>query len=123
MKAFGHKRPVRDKSGNIIDQRPSPVRVRTIDPLGGSFGPDKERRLILTMGEKDMVYMRPERTSVKRTVGIRAVDLYRHILMCVANSAQLEKARATKARKQAARERRNLDAAERRLRKSAKEGR
>jgi hypothetical protein len=49
-----------------------------VDPLGGEFGPDKRRRLVVTCKDGDVIEFRPERT--RQTVTVRAVDLYRFAL-------------------------------------------
>jgi hypothetical protein len=97
VRNFGHKRPVRDELGRIVDFISSPVAAITLEKLGAAFGPDKKHRLIVTLAEGDLVILRPERTA--RPIAIAAKDVYRFALMCKANLANLEKARAAKARK------------------------
>lgn len=82
------------------------------------FGADKHRRLVVTLGAGDLIVMRPSGT--RREITLDAADVYHYAIRCRANLVRLEKARETKAKKAAQRERRNLDAAERRLRASAK---
>lgn len=97
MKTFGHMRPVRDKDGQIIDSKPSPVKVRTLDGLSGNFGSDRNKRLVFTMKAGDLIEIRPERTA--RAVNIKAQDLYGYCLRCAANLETLAKARERKAKK------------------------
>jgi hypothetical protein len=118
MRAFGHQRPTRDKDGNITGQKYSPVRVRTIDPLGGSFGSDKRRRLIVELAHGDTIRMKPEGT--RRWISLEAKHVYQHALMGAANKVRMEKLSKRKAVVSAARERRRLDAQERRMREQAK---
>jgi hypothetical protein len=120
MKTFGHKRPVRDDRGNITGQKESPVRAITIDELGGAFGADKRRRLIVELAAGDVITFRPSGTTRKRTITLRAVDAYRFAIQCRANLANLEKARAKKARKAERLAAARLASAERRLTARAK---
>lgn len=108
MKTFAHFRPVRDESGQIIGQKPAPCSRVTAAELGGNFGSDRRRRLVVTLLAGDLVSFRPERT--RQVVTMLAVDLYRVALRAVANRISLEKARnrkvAVAARRMAARIRR-----------------
>ncbi len=101
MKTFSHKRPVRDADGQVIGMKPaSAVRV-TRAQLGGEFGPDSERRLVVSLVDGDLIEFRPERTrQVKR---MAATDLYRYVLRCEVNRVLLERARDAKRRKADAR--------------------
>lgn len=116
MRSFDHKRPERDKDGKIIGHKESPVGAVTRDPLGGAFGSDKKRRLVVTLCGGDVIRFRPHGT--RRTVDLRAVDAYRWAIQCEANRKILEKARAKKAKKAEVRERRALDRMEKKLRQS-----
>lgn len=98
MRQFGHVKPTRDDTGTITGSRSSPVRVRTVEPLGTGYGPDKDKRLILTAHHGDLVGLRPERTS--RELLITAQDLYSYMIRCQANLVTLAKARERKERKQ-----------------------
>ncbi len=113
MRYFGHKRPVRDDAGQVVDQLDSPAQAITREPLGGAFGPDKARRLIVTMASADLIVLRPERTC--RPVHIAAKDVYRLALLARANLANLEKARARKAKRAASLAAIRVARAERRL--------
>jgi hypothetical protein len=97
VKNFGHKRPVRDEAGKIVDFKSSPAQAITLEALGGAFGPDRKHRLIVTLAEGDLIILRPARTT--RPISVAAKDVYRFALLCRANLANLEKARAAKARK------------------------
>jgi hypothetical protein len=118
VRLFGHKRPIRDVDGNITGQKESPVCAVTREPLGGAFGADKRRRLIVALAAGDTIQLRPHGT--RRSISLRAADVYRYAIQCQANLANLERARARKAKKGEQRERARLDAAERRLREAAK---
>ncbi len=113
MKTFSHTRPVRNEAGEEIGRAPIPARRVTVAELGGSFGPDSRRRLIVMLTPGDVILFRPERT--RQAVSMLAVDCYRYVLTCKANAAHLAKARERKAAKQVVRERRRRAAVEKRL--------
>lgn len=113
MRNFGHKRPVRDESGAVVEYIPSPAAAITLETLGGAFGPDKAHRLIVSLDAGDLIILRPERTA--RPMAIAAKDVYRFALQCRANLANLQRARAAKARKAQRLAARRIAAAERRL--------
>jgi hypothetical protein len=91
MKSFGHQRPVRNDAGEITGMVISPVRVRTIQTLEHAYGPDHDKRLVLTSHPRDIIGLRPERTQ--RELFIEAKDLYAHLIRLEANRALLQKAR------------------------------
>jgi hypothetical protein len=97
MRTFGHRRPRRDESGKVIELKESPVCAVTLEELGHAFGSDHDKRLVVSLERGDRIVLRPARTA--RPVEITAKDLYRHLLLCKANHAQLERARARKAAK------------------------
>lgn len=113
MKTFRHTRPVRDTQGGIIGEKLAPIFRVTVDPIGSCGGRDKRRRLVVGLEAGDVISFRPEGTRQKVTA--KALDLYLQILRWRAGAAQLERARARKARKQAQRERQALRRADRRL--------
>lgn len=80
MRTFGHKRPVRDAAGQVIANLPSPVAAITRDELGGQFGSDKRKRLVVTLGDGDVVIMRPSGTQ--REASGTAADIYRFLIRC-----------------------------------------
>ena len=84
MRQFGHQRPVRDGTGHILKMVDSPVSAVTRDELGGSFGKDKHKKVIFTMGAGDVILMRPVGTS--RTIRVEAKTVYRYALQCAALS-------------------------------------
>lgn len=84
MKTFGHTRPVRDPSGAVAGRRPAPALRATEEPLGAGFGPDKHRRLVVSLVAGDLIVFRPER--LREGVTIRAVDAYRWALQCKAEA-------------------------------------
>lgn len=118
MRTFGHKRPVRDAEREIIGQKESPVKAITIEPLGGAFGADKRRRLVVTLAGGDVIKLKPHGT--RREVSVGAADVYRYALMCIANGARMNKLRDRKVAVAARRERQKLAAQERRMRAAAK---
>ena len=106
MKTFAHTRPIRNEAGEIINAKPAPCSRCTVAALGGQFGSDKRRRLVVTLKAGDVIEFRPERT--RQTVTMLAVDLYRVALRAMAGRAQLEKARAKKESKARARSARRI---------------
>lgn len=71
-------------------------------PLDGSYGPDRGRRLAVTLvpgtdAIPDLVEIRPEGTRRVETVAV--VDIYRWAIQSRVNRCRLEKAREAKARK------------------------
>jgi hypothetical protein len=113
MKTFSHQRPVRDEAGQIISQKPAPVSRVTVAELGGQFGADRTRRLVVSLKAGDLIEFRPERT--RQTITMLAADLYRSVIRAQAQSRALEKARATKAAKLAKRQAIAIRSAEKRL--------
>lgn len=78
MKTFNHTRPVRNEAGEEIGRAPLPARRVTAAELGGSFGPDKRRRLVVMLTAGDVIVFRPERT--RQAVSLVAADCYRYAL-------------------------------------------
>jgi len=115
MKSFNHQRPIRNNSGEIVGQKPAPVSRKTAEPLGGQFGRDKRKRLVVTLCAGDVIEVRPERTQ--RTLSITAADLYSTLLRCAASRALLERARQAKERKKETRARRQIARADAKLRR------
>jgi hypothetical protein len=97
VKEFGHKRPVRDGAGQIAGMVDCPAQARTKDMCGSRFGPDSERRLVVSLEAGDLVCVRPERT--KREYKVVAKDLFFWLLRAEANRLNLERARDVKSRK------------------------
>jgi hypothetical protein len=98
MKTFGHVRPVRDEAGNIIGSKQAPARRVTVAELGGSFGPDKHRRLVVCLAAGDVILFRPQ--STRQEVSVLAVDCYRFALRCqsAADAAEKHQRRKERAR-------------------------
>jgi hypothetical protein len=96
MKSFGHVRPVRDEAGNIVDTMPAPARRVTVGELGGAFGPDKHRRLVVCLAAGDVIVFRPQ--STRQEVALPAVDCYRYALRCKALADAAEKRQRGKER-------------------------
>jgi hypothetical protein len=97
MKSFGHKRPIRDESGAIIGQKESPVRAATVESLDGSFGPDRGRRLIVSLEGKELIVIRPFGTRRKSIA--TAKDVFRWMLQCEANKRLADRMREKKSAK------------------------
>ena len=114
MNVFGQQIPIRDEeTGAIVGHRPSIVSRKTREPLGGQFGSDKNKRLVASFVDGDVIAIRPERTQ--RQLTITARDLYAYMLRCQANKSLLERAREKKARKAELRESRAVARADRKL--------
>lgn len=65
--------------------------------LDGTFGPDRGKRLVVTIRMDGRIEIRPERTT--RTETIHVLDVYRYAIRCRVNSVVLAKARERKAKK------------------------
>lgn len=97
----------------------SKVKRITLGKLDGSFGPDKNKRIVLTFipgdGDKvpDLLTLRPLRTQRSETIAV--LDIYRYAMRCRVNLAVLDKARKSKAAQALKREARQIKATEKRL--------
>jgi hypothetical protein len=98
MRNFGNKRPVRDGDGTIISFKESPSRAVTLGTLGGNHGPDRNRRLVVSLVDGDLIEFRPYGT--KRTYQAPATAVYEWLLRSQAQSKQMAKLRERKAAKQ-----------------------
>jgi hypothetical protein len=96
MKSFGHQRHEHDDAGNVVRLLDSPARARTVNPLGRGYGPDSDKRLVVTLAGCDVIVIRPERT--RRGVSILARDLYAELLRRQARSEAAVKANRTRKR-------------------------
>ncbi len=65
--------------------------------LDGTFGPDRGKRLVVTIRMDGRIEIRPERTT--RTETMHLLDLYRYAIRCRVNQAVLARARERKANK------------------------
>ena len=118
MNTFGQKQPVRDAAGTIIGDKPSEVRRVTRNGLNGHFGLDRDKRLVVSLRDGDIIAIRPERTQREVTVTVH--DLYETLLRWQANRVNLEKARERKVKKQGQRERAAIARADARIRREAR---
>lgn len=116
MRKFDNKRLTKKDGIDVLV--PSPVRAVTVGELGGGFGSDKHRRLILSCEAGDVVVIRPQGTQ--RPLSMTAVDIYRSMLRNEANKVVLEKARLRKARKIEQRINAKIARADRKLRLEAR---
>lgn len=91
----------------------TPVRRVSDATLDGSFGPDRNRRIVVTLHPNGTIELRPERT--RRSEIIHLLDAYRYALRCRVNRVTLEKARDKKARKAVRLARQRQERAEKRL--------
>lgn len=81
----------------------SKTKRATVGTLDGSFGPDRNKRVIVVFipGDgnaiPDMLELRPYKTQ--RAERIAVLDVYRYALRCRVNLAVLDRARKAKERK------------------------
>jgi len=92
----------------------SEVTRATRNKLGGSFGPDGKRRLVVKLGAGDVIIMWPQGTRQKVTLELKKV--YQYALHMRALVKLAERARERKAAKQRQRESRRIRYAEHKLR-------
>ena len=74
-----------------------PVRRMSRGTLSCCFGPDSNRKLIVSLEPGDLLTLKPSRTRRAETISL--FDVYRLALQFRVNRAQLEKAREKKAKK------------------------
>jgi len=65
--------------------------------LDGTFGKDRDRRVVITLHPNGLIVLRPER--MRRAETIHLIDLYRYAIRCRVSKQLLEKARERKAKK------------------------
>lgn len=111
-------RVLRDKEGNRIGSEPAETVRVTKEVLGGNFGSDKRKRLIVTLAPGDIIKVRPERTQREESCTVEA--LYSWMLRCKADKLWGVRMQERKAKKKAARESRQIANADRRLRRQLK---
>ncbi len=74
-----------------------------------NYGPDRDRPFVATLAPGDVLTLRPLRIRRQAAaITIKLVDIYRYALQCRTNAAKMEKLRAIKTAKAAARDRRKL---------------
>ena len=82
------------------------VKRLTIGTLDGSFGPDRDKRLVVTfipgdgLNVPDLLEIKPLRARSGRTERVAVMDIYRYAVKCRANLLVLTKARHKKEQKQ-----------------------
>lgn len=96
-----------------------PVKRVSLTELDGSYGPDRNKRLVITLipgngiNVADLISLRPERA--RRSEQITVQDVYRYALRCRVGRELLEKARAKKQRNADRRAANRLKYAEKRI--------
>jgi hypothetical protein len=95
MKYFDHKSPVRDKAGEVVGFKESPARAVTRGVLG--HGPDKGRRVVVSLVHGDLLEFRPQGTRRRYRIG--AMAAYEWVLRSLATAANLQRLRERKANK------------------------
>lgn len=98
MITIGKTKTKRLKNGTTVDV-PAVVVRKTKGTLDGSFGPDRNRQLKVELVDGDLVRITPFGTRQSHEASL--FDVFRWMLKTKANSAALEKARVTKAKKHA----------------------
>jgi len=115
-KATGKLVPVFDAGSQPVTRIVSNEVVRvTRDILGGSFGPDRNRKLVVKLAAGDVLVLWPQGTRQK--VSIEISQVYRQALQYKAQVAMLEKARKRKAQKADQRASRKVAYYDKKLRK------
>lgn len=122
------RRPVFDRKGKQFVRKldpttgepefkhmPATVWRATRTTLDHSFGCHSGRKLVVGLIPIDVLVLYPYKTRTAK-VSLKLSQLYRYGLQCRALIAQLEKARKRKEKLALVRQRRRLDAAEKRLR-------
>ncbi len=94
---------------------------QTRDTLGGQYGRDRGRKLVVGLVAIDQLVLYPKGT--RQEVRVNLTDIYAWALRNRANRAQLERARDRKDKLKATRERRSIAAADRRIRLAARASR
>jgi hypothetical protein len=89
------------------------------DVLGGQFGRDKHRKLVVGLVGVDQIVLYPQGT--RQEVRVNLKDIFTWALRNRALRSQLERARERKDKLKAVRERRSIAAADRRIRLKARE--
>lgn len=97
MTSFSHSRPVRNKAKEIVGQKPAPAVRITRGVLGYHHGTDKNKALVVSLKDGDLIEIRPARTS--RPKVISAFDLYDYLVRLEAGVAEREKREARKQKK------------------------
>lgn len=96
MTPFGQKILIQDAGGQVIGERAAIVSRITRNELGSGYGTDRERRLIVSLCDGDIIALKPERVSKDRTLTITAKDLWAHLERIASRNVQLESARERK---------------------------
>ena len=91
------------------------------DTLGGQFGRDKHRKLVVGLVGVDQIVLYPQGT--RQEVRVNLKDIFTWALRNRALRSQLERARERKDKLKASRERRAIAAVDRRIRLKAREAR
>lgn len=110
MRTFGNKRPVR-ANGEITGHIEAPVKAITVDPLGGAFGADKERRLIVILESGDVIRFKLQGSP--RSITVLAKDAYRMAIDAEARKVHMARMSQRKVALQVKREAEKMRRAER----------
>lgn len=86
---------------------------QTRGTLGGTFGPDKHRKLVVGLVGVDQLVLSPKGTRQEYRVNLK--DVFAWVVRSRAARAQLERARERKEKLKARREQRRIEAADRRI--------
>jgi hypothetical protein len=113
MHYFDHKRPVRDKDGQIVTLKEGPAVRKTRGTLPAYFGIDRNKHLIVSLEAGDLICLRIAGTQ--RVKKISAFDVYHYVIRKESLAIQLEKAREKKTKKAERLARQRQERAEKRL--------
>lgn len=106
-----------DSSGVRIGTEPAVVERISKDTLDGGHGPDKHKRLVVSLKPGDLVTLRVERSRADRELSITVFDLWSILVRRKADKLWALKMQERKAKKKALREARQIANADRRLRR------
>ena len=115
----GELRPVLENGQPVTKTVSAAVWRVTRHGLDGSFGRDRNRKLVIGLTAVDTVVIYPQGT--RQRVSITVDDIYRCQLRCLANAKTLERARFKKEAKQKRLSRQREARAEKRLTADAKQ--
>lgn len=79
-----------------LDKPSRSVTRLTIEPLDGTNGKDRGRKIVATLAYGDLLQLRPHGT--RRVETLRLQDLWSYALRCKANKTHMEKLRERKAK-------------------------
>jgi len=114
MKSFSHKRPTRDPFTNAITGYKLAPAIRiTRGILSLSHGPDKNKPLVVSLKDGDLIEIRPAKTQRPKSISV--FDVYDYIIRLEAGMVERQKREEKKAKKDERLARQRQERAEKRL--------